>query len=138
MTGKVQFLLLAVMLVLSAAPAWAAPDVQEGTWEITTVTEMGGAAMQMPPQKHVQCLKQGDLVPQDPHNPQTCVFKEQSVKGNTVNWTVECSAGGVKSVSTGSITYSGDRFSGRMDIAMDGTDMKLASTMTGRRLGPCK
>jgi len=99
---------------------------------------MGGTAIKMPPQKHTQCFTNDDLVPMDPQAPQSCVIKKKRYEGNTLNWTMECSSSGVTTVSTGSITYSGDSFSGTMEIAVNGADMKLANTLSGRRLGPCK
>ena len=136
MAEKMQTLLLVAVLVMCASPVVANPDVQEGSWEITIVSEMSG--MTMPPQKHTQCLKSDALVPADPQMPQSCVIKDQRVNGNTVNWAMECSTEGVKTVSTGSITYEGESFSGTMDVAISGTDMKVVNTMSGRRLGPCK
>jgi len=136
MVKKIQRLILVAVLLLFAAPASAGPDVQEGMWEITTESKMGG--MQMPAQKHTQCFTNDDLVPMDPTAPQSCTIKEKSYKGNTLNWTMECSSNGVKTVSTGSITYDKDSFSGGMEIAIGGSDMKLVNTMSGRRLGPCE
>jgi Protein of unknown function (DUF3617) len=136
MAKKIQVLLLVAVLVLCSSPVLASPDVQEGSWEITVVSEMSG--MTLPPQKHTQCLKSDALVPADPQMPQGCVIKDQRVSGNTVSWTMECSTEGAKTVSTGSITYEGESFSGTMDVTISGTDMKVVNTMSGRRLGPCK
>ena len=138
MAKKNQMFVLVAVVMLFAAPAAAGPDVQEGMWEITTVTEMSGTAIQMPPQKHTQCFTNDDLVPIDPKAPQNCVIKEKRYEGTTVNWTMECSSNGVKTVSTGSIVYDKDSFSGGMDIAINGSDMKLVNTISGRRLGPCE
>jgi hypothetical protein len=136
MVKKIQMLILITVLMLFAAPAGAGPDVQEGLWEITTEAKMSG--MQMPPQKHTQCFMNDDLVPMDPTAPQSCTIKEKSYKGNTLNWTMECSSEGVKTVAKGSITYDKDSFSGGVDIAIGGSNMKFTNTMSGRRLGPCK
>ena len=136
MAEKLQMLLLVALLVLFASPVVASPDVQEGSWEITIESEMSG--IKMPPQKHTQCFTTDDLVPIDPKAPQSCVIKEKRYEGNTVNWTMECSSNGVKTVSTGSIVYDKDSFSGGMEIAVGDSDMKLVNTMSGRRLGPCE
>jgi hypothetical protein len=138
MAKKNRLLILVAVLLMCAAPAGAEPEVQEGLWEITSVTEMGGTAIKMPPQKYTQCFTNDDLVPIDPQAPRSCVIKNKRYEGNTLNWTMECSSSGVTTVSTGSITYSGESFSGSMEIAVNGTDMKLANTLSGRRLGPCK
>jgi hypothetical protein len=136
MVKKIQMLILITVLMLFAAPAGAGPDVQEGMWEITTEAKMSG--LQMPPQKHTQCFMNDDLVPMDPTAPQSCTIKEKSYKGNTLNWTMECSSEGVKTVAKGSITYDKDSFSGGVDITIGGSNMKFTNTMSGRRLGPCK
>jgi len=107
-------------------------------WEITTVSTISGTAVEMPPQKHTQCFKNDDLVPRDPQAPQSCVIKEKRVDGKSLHWIMECSSTGVKTVSTGSVTYDGDSFTGEMEIAIGGSDMKLVNTLSGRRLGPCK
>ena len=138
MAKKNQMFVLVAVVMLFAAPVGAGPDVQEGMWEITTVTEMSGTAIQMPPQKHTQCFTNDDLVPRDPQAAQGCIIKEKRYEGNTLNWTMECSSDGIKTVSTGSITYDKDSFSGGMEIAIGGSDMKLVNTMSGRRLGPCE
>jgi hypothetical protein len=137
MVAKIQILFVAAVSMLIAVPAGAGPDVQEGSWEITTVTKMKGMAP-MPPQKFTQCLKGDDIVPVDPATPQNCVVKDQRVDGNTVHWTMECSSSGVRTVTTGTATYSGSRFSGTMDVVVEGMNMKLTSSLSGRRLGPCK
>ena len=136
MVKKIQMLILITVLMLFVAPAGAASDVQDGMWEITTETKMSG--MQMPPQKHTQCFTNDDLVPMDPTALQSCTIKEKSYKGNTLNWTMECSSEGVKTVAKGSITYDKDSFSGGVDITIGGSNMKFTNTMSGRRLGPCK
>jgi len=138
MAKKNQMFVVIAVVMLFAAPAGAGPDVQEGMWEITTVTTMSGMAIQMPPQKHTQCFTNDDMVPIDPKAPQSCVIKEKRYEGNTLNWTMECNSEDVKTVSTGSITYDRDSFSGGMEIAIGGSDMKLVNTMSGRRLGPCE
>ncbi|MBM4312036.1 MAG: DUF3617 family protein [Deltaproteobacteria bacterium] len=137
MTGKIHVVLMAAVL-LCAAPVAAGPDMKEGSWEITTTTEMSGIAMKMPPQKHTQCLTKNDVIPKDPQTPSNCVIKQQKITGNTVTWEMECTGDNVKTVSAGSVTYTGESFSGTMDITMSGTDMKIRSTMTGRRMGPCQ
>ncbi len=138
MVKKNQLFVLVAVVMLFAAPVAAEPDVQEGMWEITTVTEMSGTAIQMPPQKHTQCFTNDDLVPIDPTAPQSCFIKEKRYSGNTLNWIMECSSNGLKTVSTGSITYDGDSFAGGMEITVNGSEMKLLNKMSGRRLGPCK
>ena len=138
MVKKMHVLIVVAVLMLFVAPAGAEPDVQEGMWEITTVTAMGATGIQMPPQKHTQCFTNDDLVPIDPQAPQSCSIKEKRYKGNTLNWIMECSSNGVKTVSTGSITYNKDSFSGGMEITVNGSDIKFVNTMSGRRLGPCK
>ena len=138
MAKKNQMFVLVAVVMLFAAPAGAGPDVQEGMWEITTVTEMDGTAIQLPPQKYTQCFRNDDLVPIDPKAHQNCVIKEKRYVGNTLNWIMECGSDGIKTISTGSVTYDGDSFSGGMEIAIGGSDMKLVNTMSGRRLGPCE
>ena len=60
--------LLAISVILLAAVsisfADSVPNMQEGTWEITTTMEMQGMTTSMPPVTYTQCLTKKDLVPQ--------------------------------------------------------------------------
>jgi len=111
------------------------PDFKEGKWSVTTQTEMQGMAMQIPAMTFEQCLTAQDRVPMQQSSADGCKIVKQSIVGDTVSWQYECT----HSKGDGSITYSGERFSGTMHVQTDaGTGaMSMTTTMTGKYLGPC-
>ncbi|GAV20522.1 hypothetical protein MMIC_P1490 [Mariprofundus micogutta] len=113
--------------------------LEEGEWEMTTQMEMSGmpAGMPaMPPMTHRQCLSNDMMVPAQTDKHQNCEKIEQLVSGNTVTWSMRCTANGMISEMSGTTTYSGDTMEGSMHMNSQG--MTMESHITGKRLGPCK
>ena len=123
---------------VSIAFAGSVPNLQEGKWEITTTMEMPGMPMNMPPMKHTQCITKKDLVPKSSQPGQECTVIHNTVTGNTVTWTMQCSGQGGEMKGTGNITYSGNSFKGTTKMTMPQQNMQMASHVTGQRLGPCE
>lgn len=120
--------------------AGAEPNMQEGMWEITSTMEMPGMPASIPPMKHTQCITKKDMIPQSGDKEQDCKITQTSVSGNTVTWTVKCSAEEGAMEGTGKITYSGEKFDGSMVMTMQDpgqSKMKMTQRMSGRRIGPC-
>ena len=131
--------LCAVFMCLAfwSVPAFSAPDMQEGLWEITMITEMPGMpAGMMQPMKHSSCLTKKDMVPQKKES--GCTMSNVKTTGNTVSWHVKCDKGNV--VSEGKITYAGTKFNGVITTTTTerGEKMQMKSRMSGKRVGPCK
>ncbi len=131
-----RMLVLSIVLIAfsSLAVAGSGPDVKEGMWEITSQMKMPG--MSMPPMTFSHCITKDDLVPQDSQGNDQCKVKDMKTKGNTVTWTTICDTGNGKATSTGRITYSGNSFEG--EVKMNQGGMAMTSTMSGKRIGPCK
>ncbi|MBN1382971.1 MAG: 1-acylglycerol-3-phosphate O-acyltransferase [Deltaproteobacteria bacterium] len=120
-------------------PAAAAPNYQEGLWEIVTTMDIPGMpkAMQRP-HKFTTCMTKQNAVPQQQQQKdQQCKITDQRIKGNTVEWTITCKDG---TVSTGTITYSKSTFKGsyKTTTRQGGRKMVINANMTGKYLGPCK
>ncbi len=129
-----------------AASVFAAPNMQDGMWEITMQVEMEGMPKMkggIPPMKHTQCLTQKEMVPQQKQKNDECKMVSQKIDGNTVTWVAKCKhKDGMTSDSTGKITYSGSKFDGVMDVTMSdpkrGGTTKVMQKMSGKRIGDCK
>jgi hypothetical protein len=137
MLRKLCTVLTVLLAVTSASFADSGPNLKEGKWEITSKMEMTGMPMQMPEQKHTQCLTKKDLVPKSSQPGQECVVTDTKTTGNTVAWTMECKGQQGQMKGTGKMTYSGDTFKGEMVMTLAGQNMKIVNRMTGRRIGDC-
>jgi len=126
---------MACVFILGAGMVWAGPDMKPGKWEITTTTDIPG----MGPQAftHVQCITEKDAVPMDREQSKDCEVKDMKVSGNTVSWKIVCKGEGGKTEGTGKITYSGDTMNGTMETYVPENNMRIKSTMKGKRLGAC-
>ena len=133
--------LAAALLLAASATASAAPNIQDGLWEITTKTEMQGMPMAMPTVKHTACLSQKDAVPQKPEKDQKCRITSNKIEGNTVTWGMECRDKGQVIRSSGKVSYSGSSFSGTSHTTIEQPGegkMQMTNHMSGKRIGDCK
>ena len=133
-------MILAVMLsFVCATAAYAAPNYQEGLWEITTTAEMPGMPKEMKrPFKHTVCMTKENAVPQPKEKGERkCEMTKQRMEGNKVYWTMTCKDG---MVSNGEIAYSKTSFDGSQTTTTNrgGKQTTMKSTMTGKYIGPCK
>ena len=134
-------LVLALAGVLAVAGAGAAaPNIQDGLWEVTARMEMQGVPMAMPPTRYSHCLTRDNPVPPTAEAGQQCRMVRSSTQGDTVSWTVQCRGPQGEAESTGQITYRGTSFDGEVITAMkDGNEtMKMVIRMSGKRIGACK
>ncbi len=129
---------IAVMVVMTCLSVSAgAIDFKEGNWQIEMQTEIAGMPMQMPSMTIEQCLSKNEMVPtQQGQDGSECKITEQSIKGNTVRWRVECP----DSTGRGSITYKGKSFDGKIELEMRGQTggMKMTNLMKGTYKGVCQ
>jgi hypothetical protein len=61
-------------------------------------------------------------------------------KGNTVTYTMECDQQGMKTKSTGEMTYNGDAFEGTTQTVMGPAagGMTITTVVKGKRIGKCE
>jgi hypothetical protein len=126
-----------VSLIFTVA-AFAAPNYQEGLWEMTTTVNMPGVPKEMMrPMKQQVCMTKQNAVPQPQQKgEQQCKMTNQRTVGSKVFWTMTCKGG---TVSNGEITYSKASFDGSQTTttSQGGKLMTVKSAMTGKYIGPC-
>ena len=125
-------IIAAVLFLFSARLSFAAPNMEDGLWEITATVDMPG----MPSRSftHTTCLTKEKAVPQTAES--GCTIKDVKTQGNTVTWTVVCREG----TSTGKVTYAGTTMDGVIEttVKTNGKTMTMKNTIKGKRIGPCK
>jgi len=137
-----QWQMVVAFLGLLPGLAPAAPDMKEGLWEVTTLTELKGPPGMgpIPPTRLVekQCLSRNHVVPGDGVQKE-CKVVKQTVSGSKVNWTTRCKYPDGAVVNQGYVTYRHDKFEGVLKMDMDGEEAPVQSTtrMTGRWLSAC-
>lgn len=108
-----------------------------GKWQVKMEMEMPGLPMKMPAVTMEHCVTEQDLadpqkaVPSDPKS--KCNVGDYKVKGNTVNWTIDCPA--QKMTGTGEITYTDTTFDGAMKMKVG--EQEMATKYSGKYLGAC-
>jgi hypothetical protein len=128
------WIIVALFFLFSARLSFAAPNMEDGLWEITTTVDMPG----MPSKSfiHTTCLTKEKAVPQRAES--GCTIRDVKTQGNTITWTVVCREG--MSTSKGKVTYAGTTMDGVIEttVKTNGKTMTMKNTMKGKRIGPCK
>jgi hypothetical protein len=130
---------LFVLVCALVVPAYAAGPVKPGKWETTMEMEMPGMPMKMPPITVSHCITKEqaenpeNAVPRNDRQ-KDCKISDMKVDGNTVSWKMTCEKS--QTSGTGSITYSGDSYTGHMDMKMAG-DREMHMKYSGKYLGAC-
>ena len=137
-----QILLITFCLCIIPFAAYSANtsgiDMNPGNWEITTAMDTTGLPFSVPPMVDSMCLTSYDLIPQSDNGEHgdDCEITQTSVSGNTVSWDIECLTDEGKMTSSGSITYQGDSFTGKINIQMPEMGV-INQNVSGRRIGSC-
>lgn len=123
----------AVSVGESGSGGQASVDMNDGMWEITT-TMQGVPGMPPITRTTTQCLTQNDSTPDTGDS--TCTSTTPVVNGNTITWSSVCQSEDCgQSTYNGTVTYSGDTFSGSMTIESSCGNYTIQ--MSGRRIGAC-
>jgi hypothetical protein len=119
-----------VLFLFFATLSFAAPNMEDGLWEITSMMDMPG----MPARSftHSSCLTKEKAVPQTSQS--DCTIKDVKNLGNTITWTVVCREGAT--MSKGKVTYAGTTMDGVIETTTNGKTMTMR--IKGKRIGPCK
>ena len=127
-----RFAMLSVVLMTFLGVHANAVDMKEGKWRIETKTEIVGMPMQLPAMTFEQCLMKEAMLPeQRGQDGSECKVIEQRVEGDTVKWAVECP----ESKGSGTITYKGTSFNGKVEFEMQGQNGGMK--MTNRLIDGC-
>ncbi len=120
-----------LLFLFFASLSFAAPNMEDGLWEITTTIDMPG----MPSKSftHSSCLTKEKAVPQTTES--SCTLKDVKTQGNTVTWTLVCK----EATSKGKVTYGRTTMDGIFEttVKSDGQTMTIKNIMKGKRIGPC-
>ncbi|MGO8990101.1 MAG: DUF3617 domain-containing protein [bacterium] len=123
-----------VLFLFFATFSFAAPNIEDGLWEMTSTMDMPG----MPAKSftHNSCLTKEKAVPQT--RPQSdCTIKDVKNLGNTITWTVVCREGAT--MSKGKVTYAGTTMDGVIETTVKSNGGKtMTMKIKGKRIGPCK
>jgi Protein of unknown function (DUF3617) len=120
--------------------ATAAPNMEEGNWQVTMKMKMEGVPFAMPPVTQNQCMTKKDMVPKASGKNASCDVKEQKVSGDTVTWHMVCTDAEGTSDTQGKITYHGARYEGTMQAKMTSKRGKVTNVnyeIQGRHTGAC-
>jgi len=123
-----------VLFLFPAGISLAAPNMDEGLWEITSTVNAPGTAGKS--FTHTTCLTKEKAVPQ--RSESGCTVKDVKTQDNTISWTVVCREG--MTTSTGKVTYAGTTMDGVVEtiVKTGGQTMTMKSSIRGKRIGPCK
>ena len=134
--------LLVVSMILFATVSFSfagsKPNVKTGKWEVTTRMEIPGMQMNMPPMTHTQCITENDYVPQTSQPGEECEITKTRVSGDTVTWAMHCRGEGGEMRGTGTVTYRGDSFEGKISMSVAPSGMSMTIHTNGRRIGDCE
>lgn len=135
---KLRNLALFVVLCALVLPAYAAGLAKAGKWQTTVEMEMAGMPMKMPPMTHTHCITKeqaedaANAIPKSQKDT-GCTFSDVKVDGSTVSWKMSCEKQGM--TGTGTATYAGDSYTGKMDMKMAEHEMHMK--YAGKYLGAC-
>ena len=135
---KLRNLFLFAVVCALALPTFGASPVKSGKWQTTIEMEMPGMPVKMPPMTHTQCITKeqaedaANAIPKN--DKQTgCTFSDVKVDGGTISWKMVCEKS--QMTGTGKVTYSGDNYTGQMDMKVAEREMHMK--YTGKRIGDC-
>jgi hypothetical protein len=124
--------LVALLAALTAAPAGAALDMNEGLWETTIVADGH------PQSAGTRCYTRADIAEMErllqgrsTRGDGACHYSGFAQSGNHVSYTMTCRLGEDEQTSAVSATYQGDSASGTIRAA------GVTVTATSRRIGTC-
>ena len=110
--------------------------MKPGKWQVTVTTVISGIEAAIPPTTLTECVTSDDAAnPQPPETGQgsDCKVSDYKISGNTITWSVSCP--NEKLTGSGSMTFSGDSYTGTTKMKVGDTD--ITQKLTGTRLGDC-
>jgi hypothetical protein len=133
-------ILLALLAAFLAGPAsnTAVAQGKDDLWEVTSKMEMPGMPMAMPPQTHRVCIaksgKDDDYIPKR----EGCRVQDSKRAGNRLTYRMVCTGKDAMTIA-GETTFGENAYEGRMMMSgkMDGQQMEMTQTYSGKRVGDC-
>lgn len=132
---KIAVALLSVLII--PVVGFAAANMRDGLWEMTTTVEMPGMPMQIPPTQVKHCFTKEDVKDQKKAiaGSDDCIVSDLKETGNKVTWKMKCKGDSAGEFS-GQTVFSGDSFETIMKMQAEGQDMTM--NVKARRLGECQ
>lgn len=134
-------LLFVFMLILSTSVASVElPDIKEGLWEVSSVTNIPAMPIKMPAMKIEQCFTKANMQPENILQQNNCTMNSMDIQNNLASWSMSCEQDGMTMQGEGKINYQKTRFSGTFDMTMSGSPqgaMTIQTKLTGRYIGVC-
>jgi hypothetical protein len=127
-----------LLMCLAVPPPAPAQQGNDDLWEVTVKMEMAGMPFAMPPQTSRVCTQKGKqseaMAPQD----KECRMVDMRQSGNRTSFKVVCE-GKNRMTGTGDFVHGVDSYQGtmRMQGVMEGQQIDMTQTMSGRRVGGC-
>lgn len=112
------------------------PQGKDELWDVTSKMEMPGMPMAMPAQTSRVCVERGnEAIPKQ----ENCTVLEAKTVGSKVAYRMHCKDRNSDYIATGESTTSGGAYEGKMRMAgkMEGQQMDMAMSYSGRRAGNC-
>ena len=125
------YIIATFLFLFFAGLSFAAPNIEDGLWEITSTIDMPGVPSRS--FTNTSCLTKEKAVPQTTDS--SCTLKDVKTQGDTVTWTVVCK----EATSKGRVTYARTTMEGAFEttVKSEGQPMTIKSIMKGKRIGPC-
>lgn len=132
---------LAVSLILiTAEPCFAAPELQTGLWEMTSQVEINGAPVPFPPVTNTQCITEQRPDPEKILSERNCQFSQSEDGPNSISWQISCLQQGVKVSGKGVMQYQKTTFIAKFDLEMGGEAgaVTMSTIVNGHYVGDCQ
>ena len=138
MMKKISVIAVAVLVLLPAA-APAADGIRPGMWDITSVMEVPGMPMGMPPTTVKHCYTKDDVKDEKKmiSRDKDCTVTDFKRSGNKVAWKMKCT-GKNAGTFTGESVFSGDSYTSAMKMESEGGKGRTMNMkVNGKRTGNC-
>jgi Protein of unknown function (DUF3617) len=125
------------LTLFSGTAVFAAPDMREGKWEITSTIDMPGMPMKIPPTVISHCYTKDDIKDEKrvvAGKNSDCTVTDVKKSGNKVSWKMKCT-GKSKGTFDGETIFGKDSYTSTMNMKSEGRSM--TTKVKARRIGAC-
>ena len=123
-----------VVLIL-ASSAWG-EGLQEGEWQLTSRTEVAGAAYAMPALSYSRCIKREMLIPAQEVPGRQCKLINERLEDDRYQWHLRCQTQDKAMEVHGEALYAGGKV--QASVRLISGNMTRISHIQGERVGPCR
>lgn len=137
MKKNVVVLAAVAVVALSCSNVFAANEMREGKWEITSSVDMPGMPVKMKPTVVIHCYTKEDVKDEKKvvaNKNRDCTVTDMKKSGNKVNWKMKCT-GKSKGTFSGETIFGKDFYESTMNMQSEGRSMTTKSK--AKRIGDC-